>query len=191
MSRLTVLAGPTAVGKGTVSAFVRGRYPDVWLSVSATTRAPRPGEIDGVHYHFVSQAEFDRMIAGGELLEWAVVHGRNSYGTPVAPVREALAEGKAPLLEIDLQGARQVKETMPEAHFVFLAPPSWEELVRRLIGRGTESAEEQERRLDTARVELAAESEFDTTVVNHDIRKAAEELVSLMGVDPHSAGSDS
>ncbi|MGN8245542.1 guanylate kinase [Cellulomonas soli] len=181
-ARLTVLAGPTAVGKGTVSADVRARYPQVWLSVSATTRAPRPGEVDGVHYHFVSGEEFDRMVAGGELLEWAVVHGRNRYGTPRGPVEARLAAGEPALLEIDLQGARQVRETMPDARFVFLAPPSWDELVRRLVGRGTEDAEERERRLATARVELAAEPEFDHVIVNDDVTRATDELVQVMGL---------
>lgn len=188
MSRLTVLAGPTAVGKGTVSARIREAHPEVWFSVSATTRAPRPGEIDGVHYHFVSDAEFDRMIEAGELLEHAVVHGRNRYGTPRGPVQEQIDSGGAPLLEIDLQGARQVRAAMPEALFVFLAPPSWDELVRRLVGRGTETPEEQERRLATARVELAAESEFDVTIVNHDVRTAAQELVDLMGIPSPRVG---
>lgn len=181
-ARLTVLAGPTAVGKGTVSADLRARYPRVWLSVSATTRPPRPGEVDGVHYHFVSPEKFDAMIDGGELLEWAVVHGKNRYGTPRRPVEERLAAGEPALLEIDLQGARQVRTTMPEAQFVFLAPPSFEELVRRLVGRGTEDAEERERRLRTARVELAAESEFDHVIVNDDVRRATDELVGLMGL---------
>ena len=144
-SRLVVLAGPTAVGKGTVSAYTRDNYPDVMLSVSATTRKPRPGEIDGVHYYFVSDEEFDRKIAAGELLEWAVVHNSYRYGTPRPPIDEALAAGKRVMLEIDLQGARQVREVMPEALLVFLLPPSWEELVRRLIGRGTEQPEEQQR----------------------------------------------
>ncbi|HEY6931764.1 MAG TPA: guanylate kinase [Marmoricola sp.] len=179
-SRLTVLAGPTAVGKGTVTAYIRDHYPDVWISVSATTRARRPGEVDGVHYRFVSEAEFDRMIADDELLEWAVVHGRARYGTPRRPVEEALEEGRVALLEIDLQGARQVRERMPEARFVFLKPPSWEELIRRQLGRGTEDAAERERRLATARVELAAEAEFDATVVNTEIPAAAAELVELM-----------
>lgn len=178
--RLTVLAGPTAVGKGTVSTYVRERYPQVWLSVSVTTRAPRPGEVDGVHYHFVDDAEFDRMAAGGALLEWAVVHHRARYGTPRAPVERALEDGRAALLEIDLQGARQVRATMPEATFVFLAPPSWAELVRRLVGRGTETLEERERRLATAREELAAEPEFDVTIVNDDVERASGELVRLM-----------
>lgn len=179
--RLTVLAGPTAVGKGTVAAWIREHHPDVWLSVSATTRPPRPGEVDGVHYHFVSGDEFADLVRRGAMLEWAVVHGRASYGTPREPVERALAEGRLPLLEIDLQGARQVRASMPDAHFVFLAPPSWEVLVGRLEGRGTETAEERAVRLDTAKVELAAQEEFDVVVVNDDVRRAAEELVSLMG----------
>jgi guanylate kinase len=179
-SRLVVLAGPTAVGKGTVAAAVRETHPEVWISVSATTRAPRPGEVDGVHYHFVSDAEFDRMVAEDDLLEWAVVHKAARYGTPRRPVEEALAAGRPAMLEIDLQGARQVRRTMPGALFVFLAPPSWEELVRRLVGRGTETEEERERRLVTAREELAAEPEFDVTITNHEVRRAADELVSLM-----------
>jgi guanylate kinase len=186
-SRLVVLAGPTAVGKGTVVADVRARHPEVWLSVSATTRAPRPGEVDGVHYLFVDDAEFDRMVEAGEMLEWAVVHGTHRYGTPRGPVEEALAAGRPAMLEIDLQGARQVRETMPEALFVFLAPPSWDELVRRLVGRGTETEEERARRLETAKVELAAEAEFDVTIVNREVRAAADELVALMLGAPQGA----
>ncbi|MFF2317269.1 guanylate kinase [Arthrobacter sp. NPDC058097] len=182
---LTVLAGPTAVGKGTVSTYIRDTYPEVWLSVSATTRAPRPGEIDGVHYYFKSKEEFESLVEAGEFLEWAVVHGQNTYGTLKSTVNQAIAEGRSVLLEIDLQGARQVKKAVPDAQFVFLAPPSWEELVRRLVGRGTESAEEQQRRLETGKVELAAEPEFDHTVINDDVRRAADELVSLMGLTPH------
>ena len=176
-----MLAGPTAVGKGTVVSAVRAHHPRVWVSVSATTRPPRPGERNGEHYVFVDDAEFDRMIADDELLEWAVVHGRARYGTPRAPVEEALAAGRRALLEIDLQGARQVRESKPEALFVFLLPPTWEELVRRLVGRGTESAEERERRLVTARAELEAEDEFDVSIVNGDVRQAADELVGLWG----------
>jgi len=183
--RLTVLAGPTAVGKGTVSAEVRERYPEIWLSVSATTRPPRPGERDGEHYHFVGEAEFDRLVEQGELLEWAVVHGVHRYGTPRGPVEQALAEGRPALLEIDLQGARQVRSSMPEALFVFLAPPSFDELVRRLVGRGTETEQERARRLETARVELAAESEFDLTIVNAEVGRATDDLVHCMGVTPH------
>jgi guanylate kinase len=188
-SRLIVLAGPTAVGKGTVAADVRCKHPEVWISVSATTRAPRPGEENGVHYWFVSDEDFDAMIEKGDLLEWAVVHKAARYGTPRGPVDLALASGRPAMLEIDLQGARQVRETMPEALFVFLKPPSWEELVRRLVGRGTESEAERERRLETARAELAAESEFDVTIVNHEVHAAAEQLVALM-VGPVSTRSD-
>lgn len=179
-SRLTVLAGPTAVGKGTVAAHIRDHHPEVWISVSATTRPRRPGELDGVHYHFVSDEEFDRLVAEDRLLEWAVVHRKARYGTPRGPVEKALAEGRPALLEIDLQGARQVREKMPDARLVFLAPPSWEELVSRLVGRGTEDEVERTRRLETAREELAAESEFDAVVVNHEIPAASEELVGLM-----------
>ena len=182
-SRLVVLAGPTAVGKGSVAAAVRERHPDVWISVSATTRPPRPGEQDGVHYFFVSDDEFDAMVERGDLLEWAVVHQSARYGTPRGPVEEALAAGRPALLEIDLQGARQVRSTMPDALFVFLKPPSWDELVRRLVGRGTETEAERTRRLETALEELAAEREFDVTVVNHEIHAAADELVALMTLE--------
>jgi guanylate kinase len=179
-ARLTVLAGPTAVGKGTVAAYIRERFPEIWISVSATTRKPRPGEVHGVHYLFVSDEEFDRMIADDELLEWARVHKVARYGTPRGPVLDKLAEGRPVLLEIDLKGARQVRATMPEAQFVFLAPPSWDELVRRLVGRGTETAEDRERRLHTATLELAAEKEFDVTIVNASVREAADQLVRLI-----------
>ena len=180
--RLVVLAGPTAVGKGTVAAHVREHHPEILLSVSATTRAPRPGEVDGVHYVFLTPEEFESRRAGGDFLESAVVHGRASYGTLRAPVDEALRAGRPVLLEIDLKGARQVRESMPEALFVFLEPPSWDELVRRLVGRGTESPEERAARLETAKVELAARSEFDVSIVNDDVSRAAAQLVSL--IDP-------
>jgi len=185
-SRLVVLAGPTAVGKGSVAAAVRERHPDVWISVSATTRPPRPGEQEGVHYYFVSDDEFDAMVERDDLLEWAVVHKAARYGTPRGPVEEALAAGRLALLEIDLQGARQVRSTMPDALFVFLKPPSWDELVRRLVGRGTETESERSRRLETAQEELAAEREFDVTVVNHEIHAAADELVALMMLEQSS-----
>ena len=185
-SRLVVLAGPTAVGKGSVAAAVRERHPDVWISVSATTRSPRPGEQEGVHYYFVSDEDFDAMVERGDLLEWAVVHKAARYGTPRGPVEEALAAGRLALLEIDLQGARQVRSTMPDALFVFLKPPSWDELVRRLVGRGTETESERSRRLETAQEELAAEREFDVTVVNHEIHAAADELVALMMLEQSS-----
>lgn len=186
--RLTVLAGPTAVGKGTVSAYVRSHFPEVWISVSVTTRTPRPGEVDGVHYRFVDDDTFDSLVADDALLEWAVVHNQSRYGTPREPVEQALAAGRLVLLEIDLAGARQVRARVPGARFVFLAPPSWEELVRRLVGRGTETAPEQRARLDTARKELAAEDEFDVTVVNDEVRVAARELVALMRSDRPRAG---
>jgi len=178
-SRLLVLAGPTAVGKGTVSTYIRDHYPQVALSVSATTRKPRPGEVHGEHYFFVDDAEFDRMIAAGELLEYATVHNAYRYGTPRGPVQEALEAGRTVLLEIDLQGARQVRAAEPSATLVFLLPPSWDELVHRLVGRGTEDEEERARRLRTARVELAAQNEFDFFVVNDDVAEAARQVVEL------------
>jgi guanylate kinase len=181
-ARLTVLSGPTAVGKGTVVTRLIQLHPEIFISVSATTRPPRPTEINGVHYHFVSDDEFDALIAADALLEWAVVHGVHRYGTPRAPVLEALAAGRPALLEIDLQGARQVKAKLPEARFVFLAPPSWEELVRRLVGRGTESIAQRERRLQTARAEMAAQAEFDDVVVNAEIDQAVEDLVALVSL---------
>ena len=179
-SRLVVLAGPTAVGKGTVADCVRRNHPDIWISVSVTTRRPRPGEVDGLHYHFVDDEEFDRLVASDGLLEWAVVHRTARYGTPRAPVEETLAAGRPALLEIDLQGARQVRERMPGALMVFLAPPSQAELERRLRGRGTEGPEEMARRLETAREEMAAESEFDVTIVNTDVATACATLVDLV-----------
>ncbi len=178
--RLIVRAGPTAVGKGTIAAYVRTHFPDVFFSVSMTTRRPRPDEVDGVQYHFVDEGEFDRLVEAGQFLEHAVVHGLAKYGTPRGPAGRAPAEGRDALLELDLQGARQVRATMPDAFFVFLDPPSWEELVRRLVDRGTEDQAERERRLDTARRELAAKPEFDAVIVNDDVRRASEELVSLM-----------
>ncbi|MEU5051541.1 guanylate kinase [Streptomyces sp. NPDC021096] len=177
--RLTVLSGPSGVGKSTVVAHMRKAHPEVWLSVSATTRKPRPGEQEGVQYFFVDDEQFDKLIANGELLEWAEFAG-NRYGTPRKAVLDRLEAGEPVLLEIDLQGARQVRETMPEAQLVFLAPPSWDELVRRLTGRGTESPEVIERRLAAAKVELAAEAEFDTTLVNTSVEDVARELLALL-----------
>ncbi|MCX5038983.1 MULTISPECIES: guanylate kinase [Streptomyces] len=179
--RLTVLSGPSGVGKSTVVAHMRKEHPEVWLSVSATTRRPRPGERHGVHYFFVSDEEMDKLIANGELLEWAEFAG-NRYGTPRTAVLERLEAGEPVLLEIDLQGARQVRESMPEARLVFLAPPSWDELVRRLTGRGTELPEVIERRLAAAKVELAAEPEFDRTLVNTSVEDVARELLALTNV---------
>jgi guanylate kinase len=177
---LFVIAAPSGGGKTSLVNALLAREPGIRLSVSYTTRKPRPGEVDGVHYHFVDDAGFDAMIDHGEFLEWAHVHGAARYGTPRVPVVEALESGRLALLEIDLQGARQVRDSMPEAFFVFLKPPSWEELVRRLVGRGTETEAERARRLETAVAELAAEPEFDVTIVNADVSVAAEELVALM-----------
>ena len=179
-ARLTVLSGPSGVGKDSVIELIRARSPWVQLSVSVTTRKMRDYEVDGVHYHFVGRAEFQRLIDGGQLLEWAEFAG-NLYGTPRAQVDGWLAEGRPVLLKIDLQGARQVRASMPEAQLVFLAPPSVEELKRRLIGRGTDDEATIRRRLAHADEELAAEKEFDRTVVNDYVERAAEELVRLLG----------
>lgn len=179
-SRLAVIAGPTAVGKGTVVRHILAEHPEFQLSVSATTREPRPGEVEGVDYFFWSRERFDQAIEKGELLEHATVHGKNSYGTPREPVERALASGKHVILEIDIQGASQVKAAMPEAMTIFIMPPSWEELVRRLSSRGTEDREEQVRRLETAVVELAAANSFDYRVINDEVAKCAHEVVELM-----------
>jgi guanylate kinase len=177
-SGLTVLSGPSGVGKSTVVAGLRKESPEIWLSVSVTTRPPRPGEVDGREYHFVSDAEFDAMLAGREFLEWARF-ADNRYGTPRAPVGEKLAAGIPALLEIDLAGARQVRQAVPDALLVFLSPPSWPELVRRLTGRGTEPPDLVARRLAAARVELAAEAEFDVTLVNTSVEDVCKQLVAL------------
>lgn len=179
---ITVISGPAGVGKGTVVQLLREAHPEVWVSVSATTRTPRPGEVDGAHYHFLSEAEFDQLVDEDGLLEWAVVHGRHRYGTPSAPVLEMARQGRPVVLEIDLQGARQVRETLPEAHFVFLSPPDWPTLVGRLEGRGTESPDQVARRLETARVELAASEEFDEVIVNDELGRTVAQLVSSLGL---------
>lgn len=179
-ANLTVIAGPTAVGKGTVIKHILEHNPQIKLSISATTRAPRPGEVDGISYFFMTKPEFEAKIAQGEMLEWAQVHGENYYGTPKQPVLDALEAGQSVILEIDLQGVRQVRQAWPEAKFIFIAPPSWDELVSRLRGRGTETEEQMAKRLETAKVELAAESEFDVTVINNEVAECAAKVVELM-----------
>jgi guanylate kinase len=163
---------------------LRAQLPTLYFSVSATTRDPRAGEIDGVHYRFVGPSGFDELIRRGELLEWAEIHGGlQRSGTPREPVEQALAVGRPVLVEVDLQGARAIKADVPEAITVFLEPPSFEELARRLRGRGTESQQQYERRLETAREELAASREFDVVVVNDELKDVAAQLVGLL-VDP-------
>jgi guanylate kinase len=178
---VVVLSGPSAVGKSTVVRCLRDRVPDLHFSVSVTTRAPRPGEVDGVDYSFVTREQFQELIDADALLEWAEIHGGlHRSGTPARPVRAAVAAGRPVLIEVDVAGARAVKAAMPEAVSVFLAPPSWAELEARLVGRGTETPEVMARRLDTARAELAAKGDFDQVVVNSDLESACSELVSLL-----------
>ena len=187
--RVVVLSGPSAVGKSSVVRCLRERIPTLHFSVSATTREPRPGEVDGVDYHFVSPARFRQLVEEGALLEWAEIHGGlHRSGTLAEPVRAATESGLPVLIEVDLAGARAVKQAMPEAITVFLAPPSWADLKARLVGRGTETPEAIRRRLDTARVELAAQDDFDEVVVNRQLESACAELVSLLvGSAPDSA----
>lgn len=177
-----VISGPTAVGKGTLVSRLKQLHPEIVVSVSATTRPARPGEIHGQTYFFVDDAEFDRMIADNELLEWAEVHGSARYGTPRVPILDAVAAGHTVILEIDLQGADQVKQSLPEARRIFIEPPSWEELVGRLRRRGTETPAQQQRRLQTARQELARRGEFDFVVVNDEVDSAVQHLVALLGL---------
>lgn len=178
-NRLTVLSGPAGVGKSTIVAHLREQAPQIWHSVSVTTRPIRPGEVDGASYRFVGPAEFAEMVERGEFLEYASYAG-NQYGTPRAAVERHLGAGESVLLEIEIQGARQVRDLMPDALLVFLAPPSWDELERRLRGRGTEPPDLIARRLEQARVELAAESDFDAVIVASSVAAAAAELVELM-----------
>ena len=185
--RLVVLSGPSGVGKSSVVTYLRGHHPEVVFSVSATTRSPRPGEVDGVHYHFVDPVRFQELIDDDALLEWAEFAGHR-YGTPAQPVERALAAGHDVLLEIELQGARQVRRSAPEALQVFLAPPSWDVLVDRLEGRRTESPDVIARRLETARIELAAEPEFDRSVINTSVGQAAEDILDLLGASQPRPG---
>jgi guanylate kinase len=160
---------------------LRAQLPSLFFSVSATTRNPRAGEVDGVHYRFVGPAGFDGLIERGALLEWAEIHGGlQRSGTPRIPVDEALAAGRPVLVEVDLHGARSIKTAMPESTTVFLAPPSYEDLVRRLRDRGTESEVQYERRLETAREELASQDEYDVVIVNDDVQAVAARLVELV-----------
>jgi guanylate kinase len=186
----TVVVGPSGVGKGTIVSRLASRYPCVWVSVSATTRPPRPREIDGVSYHFVSDAQFDTLIAEDGLLEWATVHGSARYGTPLAPVAQKIDEGRAVVLELDYQGARQTMARLAQARSVFIAPPSWEELERRLRGRGTESAEVIARRLETARLEMETIEEWSTVIVNREVEEALAELVEFIGLRPATSHSE-
>ena len=173
-----MLSGPSGVGKGTVLDQIRIRHPELWFSVSVPTRAPRPGEVAGEQYHFVEPTEFARMVEAGDFLEHAQYAG-NRYGTPRAPVIARLDLGQPALVEVELQGARQIRRSMPDAFLIFLAPPSWDELVRRLVGRGTEDDDAVARRLEIARRELQAEGEFDAVVVNDDVQAAADRVVTL------------
>jgi guanylate kinase len=182
MPRLTVLSGPSGVGKRTVITALRRDHPDVWVSVSCTTRRPRPGETEGLDYYFVDRERFAKMVEAGELLEHAEFAG-NLYGTPRQAVLDHLAAGIPTILEIELAGARQVRRSMPGARFVFLAPPSLDVLIQRLRDRGTESAEAIAARLEHAQAELAAEKEFDETIVNNDVDEAARELAALIAED--------
>ncbi|BDR54944.1 guanylate kinase [Bombiscardovia apis] len=178
--RLIVLTGPTAVGKGTVEARLRQLHPQVWVSVSATTRAARPGERDGVTYWFMSEEEFAAKESKGEFLETALVHGMSHYGTPLQPVLDHMEQGIPTILEIDLQGAHRVRQCAPsmglDVVYVFLAPPSFGDLINRLNGRGTESEDEKLKRLATAKVEMDSQSEFDVVIVNDTVDTAADAL---------------
>ncbi|MDR1034004.1 MAG: guanylate kinase [Bifidobacteriaceae bacterium] len=177
---VTVIAGPTSVGKSTIVAEILATHPDIYYSVSATTRSIRPSEIDGKDYHFITDAEFDELIAKDGFLEWAKVHELYRYGTLTAPLLDALRAGKKAILQIDLQGALQIRNKLPDATFIFIAPPTFGELRKRLDDRATESEAEKVLRLRTAEHELQAENEFDYIVVNDDLQQAVAEVVKII-----------
>lgn len=178
--KLVVLSGPSAVGKGTIAKYIVKSFPNFFLSVSATTRNPRPGEVEGQSYVFVSGEAFQTMADEGELLEWASVHGSNLYGTPRKPVTDALAKGRNVLLEIDVQGAFQVRKSFSDAILIFISPPAFEDLEARMTNRGTESALDRATRLETARVELGLATDFDFQVINDEVARCAQEVVDLV-----------
>ena len=177
--RLFVISGPSGAGKGTLVNRVMGRRDGTWLSVSATTRLPREGEVDGVSYFFLSDDEFDAKIEEGDFLEWANVHGRR-YGTLKSVVLEKLEQGVDVILEIDVQGALQVRENHPDAFLIFIKPPSFEELERRLVSRGTETAEQIAGRLEVAKLEMEQEKCYNVSLVNDELERATEELLEIM-----------
>jgi guanylate kinase len=179
MAKVFVITGPSGVGKGTLIRGLRERLPEVELSVSATTRQPRPGEHDGVDYHFLTPEQFERQVASGDFVEHAQYSG-NRYGTLRRELERPLADGRPVVLEIEVEGARQIRETMPEAVQVFIAPPSSEALRARLVGRGTDAPEQVDDRLRTAEQELEAQPEFGHVVVNDRLEQATDELVAIV-----------
>ena len=183
---LYVISGPSGAGKGTLVEMLRGNVEGLWVSISATTRPPRKGEVEGVHYFFKTDAEFDDLIANDGLLEWANVHGHR-YGTPRGPVLAHIASGDQVILEIEPQGAFQVRDKYPDCILIFIEPPSMEELKRRLVGRGTETSEQIAGRLEVAQVEMAREVEYDVVVRNDDLDSAARELIGV--IDDFATGS--
>jgi len=187
MVRLSVITGPSGVGKGTLVSQLLVRHPSIWLSVSATTRAPRPGDVEGESYFFLSRERFEQQVEAGGFLEWAEFAG-NLYGTPREPVERQLALGRPVLLEIELEGARQVRRSFPTGFQVMIKPPSLEELERRIRARGSDAEAAILRRLERAREELAAEAEFDATLVNGDLEQALEELEQLLALNGGQSG---